>query len=256
MASTEAAVLDALEPHAVHPRPSRRRGARRLGGSLRGRRVPGAARQRANGAGRRGRARDRRARLGADLLAAVRRSGDGRHRRARGGHGWGERDEPGPPRRRRFRDRGHRRPDPRRLRRRRHARGRSHRRRRGRAARGRRAVPARPLDWRGRERRRAAAARGPSVAPGGRCGGRRRGSHRARGAAAARRDRDPDGRRDPSRRFQAGRGRAPRHELHDARCPGRGGRMRGAPLRGHARTFPTRSPPRSARPPRGRTSWS
>src|ERR671912_489246 len=36
-------------------------------------------------------------------------------------------------------------------------------------------------------------------------------------------------------RRRARRGSASRHELHDARRPGRGGRLRGAPLRDHAR---------------------
>ena len=52
--------------HAVHPRPSRRRGARRLGGGLRGRGMPRAARRREAAARGRRRAGDRRARLGPD----------------------------------------------------------------------------------------------------------------------------------------------------------------------------------------------
>ena len=72
-----------------------------------------------------------------------------------------------------------------------------------RAARGRRALPARPLDRRGRERSRAAAARRPSAAPGRRRRRRRGGRDRAGGAPPAGRDRDPDRRRAPPDRVRA-----------------------------------------------------
>ena len=90
--------------HAVHPRRARGRGARRLERGVRRRRLPRPGRRRADGAPRGGRPGHGRAGVGDALVALVRRVGDGRHRRARGGDDRRERehagaDRPGPLRR-------------------------------------------------------------------------------------------------------------------------------------------------------------
>ena len=157
-----------------HPRPTGRRGVRLLGGGVCRRGLSGAGRSCAASARSGCRAGDGRAGLGYAIVTAVRRRGDGRHRGALRRDGWRERDQSGPDRAGLLRDRRHGRPDSRRLRRRRDARGRARGGRRGRGAGRRRAVPARPLDRRGRERGGAAAAGRAPAAAGGRGGGGRR----------------------------------------------------------------------------------
>ena len=167
--------------------------------------------------------------VGRPLLAGVRLGRHGRHRGPRRRHRRRERDQPvvlPPPA---LRGRRHRRPA-----------ARTGTTRwscastcttppdGGRAARRRPAVPARPLDRRGRQRRRAAAARratgcGPSTPPPA--------PPRAPPTLAVRRaprvrDR-ADRRRDPADRRGARPGRDPRHQLADARRAGPRGRLRG-----------------------------
>ena len=159
---------------------------------------------------------------------------------------------PGPGRLRRGR---HRRPDARRPGRGRDARARALRHRRpGRAARGCPALPARPLDRRGRQRRRAAAARKatgcvPPTWP-------RRPRPARRSCRSGRRPlvADPaDRRRDRADRNRAGPGRDPGHQLADARRAGARGRVRGEDACRSSRTPRSGSPRPSRRRPPGAT---
>ena len=116
-----------------------------------------------------------------------------------------------------------------------------------RAQRRRPAVPARPLDRRGRGDRRAAAARGPPAAR--RRRGRRGRRRRDRPAGTTpRRGRDrADRRRDPAARGGPRAGADPRHQLAHARRPGTRGRVRGARAADRA----GRPGPHRGRGPRG-----
>ena len=145
----------------------------------------GAARRRRARAGGRARPRDRRAGLGAALLARLRRRGDGRDRACARADTFGA-TETAPRTVPSVRRRRHRRRAARGLRRRRHARAAALGGRRAGGPRRRGAVAARAHDRRGRQRDRAAAARGPPAAA-GRPRGRRRGRAHVAARSGARR---------------------------------------------------------------------